>query len=100
MPVQIVLSPADVISADMLRDLPEHLERLFASLGPRAAVVLLEDIGPMSEDDPPRPCPLGQGALPRDLVRRLLAEHVPEATPVIVGHRDLDAQLAWLGARD
>jgi hypothetical protein len=98
--VQIALSPADMISADMLRDLPEHLERLFASLGPRAAVVLLEDIGPMSGDEAPRPCPLGQGALPRERVRRLLAEHVPAGTPVIVGHKDLDAQLAWLGARD
>lgn len=99
LPVQIALCPADMIAADMLRDLPEHLERLFASLGPRAAVVLLEDIGPMSDDEAPRPCPLGQGALPRDLVRRLLTEHVPAGTPVIVGHRDLDAQLAWLDAR-
>jgi hypothetical protein len=54
----------------------------------------------MSEDDPPHPCPLGQGALPRDLVRRLLAEHVPAGTPVIVGHRDLGAQRAWLGLQD
>jgi hypothetical protein len=100
MPVQIALSPADMIGADMLRDLPEHLERLFATLGPRAAVVLLEDIGPMTEDDPPNTCPLGQGALPRDLVRRLLAEHVPAGTPVIVGHRELAAQRAWLGVQD
>jgi hypothetical protein len=99
MPVQIALSPADMISVDMLRDLPEHLERLFATLGPRAAVVLLQDIGPMEADAPPNPCPLGEGSLPRDLVRRLLADHVPHETPVILQPERLEAQLAWLGVQ-
>jgi hypothetical protein len=99
LPVQVALSPADMIATGMLRDLPEHLERLFASLGPRAAVVLLQDVGPMDEDGPPNPCPLGSGCLPRETVLRLLASHVPAETPVILAPQRLDAQLAWLGAR-
>lgn len=99
LPVQVALAPADMIGPDMLRDLPEHLERLFASLGPRAAVVLLEDIGEMPEDGLPEPCALGQGRMPRELLRRLLTEHVPAGTPVILQPRRLDEQLAWLGVQ-
>ena len=96
-PVQLALSPADMIGPGMLRDLPDHLERLFGALGPRAAVVLLEDLGAMEEDDPPRPCPLGEGPLPRELVLRLIEAHVPPETPVLLRPQRLEAQLAWLG---
>ena len=99
LPVQVALCPADMIAAQMLRDLPDHLERLFASLGPRAALVLLEDIGPAGEDDPPNPVPLGKGALPRDLVRELIARHVPAETPIVLRPAELADQLAWLGAQ-
>ena len=99
LPVQVAVSPADMIAGDMLRDLPDHLERLFASLGPRAALVMLADIGPLGEDEAPHPVPLGQGALPRDLVLELIARHVPAETPVILAPTDLAAQLAWLGVK-
>lgn len=99
LPVQVALAPADMIAGAMLRDLPDHLERLFASLGPRASLVLLEDVGPADEDAPPNPVPLGQGCLPRDLVRELLSRHVPAETPVVLRPAGLPDQLVWLGAK-
>ena len=97
LPMQVALSPADMITASMRADLPDHLDRLFGSLGPRAAVVLLQDVGDTDEDAPPRPVPLGQGLLPREQVLRLLQAHVPADTPVVIGAGDLAGQLAWLG---
>jgi hypothetical protein len=94
--VQVALSPADMITPDMLRDLPEHLERLFTSLGPRAALVLLQDLGPTTDDDLLTPVPLGQGVLPAKLVRDLIRQHVPAETPLVLQPQDLAAQTAWL----
>jgi hypothetical protein len=96
LPVQVALSPADMITPDMLRDLPEHLERLFTSLGPRAALVLLQDLGPTTDDDLLTPVPLGQGVLPAKLVRDLIRRHVPAETPLVLQPQDLAAQTAWL----
>ena len=97
LPVQVALAPVDLVTAGMLAELPEHLSRIFTSLGPRAAVVLLEDLRPAEGDEPPGRAPLGQGVLPRDLVLELLRSHVPPETPVIVRAEGLSGQLAWLG---
>lgn len=97
LPVQVAMSPADMLAGDMLGDLPEHLLRMFASLGPRAALLLLEDIRPAAEGDLPERVPLGQGVLPRELVLDLLRAHVPPETPVVVRPQSLAEQLAWLG---
>ena len=99
LPVQVALSPADMITAGMLADLPDHLERMFGALGPRAALVLLQDVGACAEDDAPQPVALGSGALPRDLVRRLIESHVPAGTPIVLGPGPLEPQLAWLGVQ-
>ena len=79
----------------MLETLDDHLERLFEALGPVARLVVLDDVRP--EDDRLVSAPLGEGALPRDTVRRLLAAHVGDETPVVVRAGDLAAQRAFLG---
>ena len=99
LPVQVALSPAEMITGSMQQDLADHLERLFGALGPRAALVLLQDVGACGEDDPPTPVALGQGTLPRDLVLRLIRSHVPADTPIVLGPGPLAAQLAWLGVQ-
>ncbi len=99
LPVQVALSPADMITADMRADLTDHLDRLFGALGPRAALVLLQDVGEPDPDGSPRAVPLGQGVLPREHLRKLLEAHVPSETPVVLCPGDLPAQLAWLGTQ-
>lgn len=99
LPVQVALSPADMVTSAMIADLPDHLERLFGALGGRAALVLLQDVGAAGDDDPPNPVPLGHGRLPRDLVLRLIEAHVPAGTPIVLGPGPLEPQLAWLGAQ-
>jgi hypothetical protein len=42
--------------------------------------------------------PLGQGVLPRAVVRDLLERHVPAETPIVLMPEAIDAQRAWLGA--
>jgi hypothetical protein len=97
LPVQVALSPADMLTADMLSELPEHLSRLFGSLGTRAALLLLQDVRASADPEAPlESVPLGQGSLPRDLVLDLLARHVPAETPVVLSARALPDQLAWL----
>ncbi len=98
LPVQVALSPADMLTADMLPELPEHLHRIFTGLGPRAALLLLQDVQLSAGDDAPlQAVPLGQGLLPRDLVLDLLGRHVPPETPVVLSPTGLADQLAWLG---
>jgi len=96
MSVQIALSPAELISSEMMRDLPEHLERIFTALAARAALVLLHDIGGFDHNDLPLFVPLGQGILPADVLRGLIREHVPAETPIALQPQQLPAQLAWL----
>jgi hypothetical protein len=96
LPVQVAISPSDMLTPEMLGDLPEHLTRIFASMGPRAALVLLQDVGEPDGQDLLAPVPLGKGRLPRDLVRSLLAEHVHPETPVVIWPTDVAGQLTWL----
>ena len=70
------------------------------SLGPLAAAVLLADIAPdaqTAESGLFSTCRLGAGILPLALVARLLAEHVPAETPVILLPGAVDEQRAALG---
>jgi hypothetical protein len=62
----------------------------------RAALVLLQDLGPTTDDDLLTPVPLGQGVLPAELVRDLIRKHVPAETPLVLQPQDLAAQTAWL----
>jgi len=97
-PFGLALDPAAMLEPSMLEDVEDHMHSLFASFGPRIDVLILRDAR-VDPDDPESlvPCALGEGVLPRDRVRALLAEHVPEDTPVAVPGAGLDRALAWLG---
>jgi len=96
-PFAVALAPATMLERSMLPRLEDHLVRLFEALGPAAALVLLEDVQPDTDEDGlPRRTTLGGGRLPRELVLSLLREHVPASTPVMVREEKLTEQLAWL----
>jgi hypothetical protein len=95
-PFEVALAPADMLTAAMLPTAEDHLRRMFESLGPRAAVVILHDARPR-DDGRCEAAPLGEGVLPRDLTLELLRRHVPAETPVVLRPQNLDRQLAWLG---
>ena len=94
-PFEIALAPASMLEPSMMVDLDDHLRRIFEALGPRAAAVFMSDVTE-GADGLIEAVPLGQGKLPRETVIRLLGDHVPRGTPVIVIDRDLDAQRDWL----
>jgi hypothetical protein len=99
-PFEVLLSPADMIAPSMTGQIEDHLARMFAHLGPVAAAVLLADIAPdaqTAERGLFSTCRLGAGILPLALVSRLLAEHVPAETPVILLPGAVDEQRAALG---
>ena len=81
-PFGIALSPADLLTPDMLRDAEDHLARAIGSLGHLADVVIVEDLRP--GPDGLERVPFGEGVLPADRYARLLREHVPAATPVVL----------------
>lgn len=96
-PFDIALDPAALLEHSMLDHMGDHLERMFASLGPIAAAVILADVRRADDEESlPRRVPLGDGVLSRDVVLRLLAEHVPSTTPIVIDGREVERQLAWL----
>ncbi|MHC5002934.1 MAG: hypothetical protein ACYTJ0_07410 [Planctomycetota bacterium] len=70
-PFDVALAPASMLEPSMLPDLDDHLRRAFETLGPVAAVVVLEDDVP------------GTAPLPADRVTELMDAHVPASTPVV-----------------
>lgn len=97
LPLSVAMAPADMLTKDMLGELPEHLNRIFTALGPRAALVLLHDVTPEACDAGASMLPLGRGLLPRELMLELIGRHIPPTTPVVLGPDSLGDQLAWLG---
>ena len=97
-PFGLALDPAALLEPSMLGDVEDHMQSLLASFGPRIDVLMLRDAR-IDPEDPESlvPCALGEGVLPRDRVRALVAEHVPEDTPIAVPGAGLDRALAWLG---
>jgi len=95
-PVGIALAPAALFENAMLPTVEDHLERIFAILGPRCRMLFLEDLVAGEADAPCRAVGLGQGCLPRDLLASLVAAHVPETTPVVLRGDAIDEQRAWL----
>lgn len=102
-PFDIALAPASLLEPSMLDRLDDHLQRHFESLGAQCAMVLMNDVrvADTGEDEPHcMPAALGEGLFPRDLVRSLLAAHVPPATPIVLDGRQGSAaiarQLEWL----
>jgi hypothetical protein len=99
-PFEVLLSPADMLAPSMLRDAEDHLTRMFAHLGPVAAGVLLGDLtqGPSTAATGCfESVPFGQGLLPTAVVARLVAEYVPQTTPIVLFPGELDRQRALLG---
>jgi hypothetical protein len=97
-PFGLALDPAALLEPSMLPDAEDHLRSLLAAFGPRIDVLILRDAR-VDPADPESlvPCVLGEGVLPRDRTRALLAEHLPHDTPIAVPGAGLDRALAWLG---
>lgn len=99
-PFEVLLSPADMLAPSMLPTVEDHLARMFAHLGPVASGLLLADVRPAAdtlETGLLERCPLGEGVLPTALLGRLIAEHLPPETPVILLPGAHDGQRAALG---
>jgi hypothetical protein len=96
-PFEIALSPATMLEPSMLRgrDLEDHLERMFSTLGQRCAMVMLSDIQVVSENDEEhcKLVPLGDGVLPIKSILHLLRTHVPPQTPIVLSPAKLEQQL-------
>ncbi|MCA9283585.1 MAG: hypothetical protein KDA22_00105 [Phycisphaerales bacterium] len=98
-PFGVAFAPASILTGSMLMEVDDHLTRAFETLGPLASAVVLEDVrpAPSAEDnDAVQAVGLGEGILPRELVRRLLEAHVPAETPLVIRSGAIDRQLAWL----
>ena len=96
-PFEILLSPGELLAPSMLAQAEDHLTRAFAHLGPVASGVLLTDAAQGTDEGLLAPARLGEGALPKPLLARLLAEFVPAETPVILLPGAVDAQRALVG---
>ena len=66
-PFELALDPAAMLEPSMAHAVEEHLERIFEMLGIRAAMVFLDEAD-------------NQVAV----LRRLIAEHIPATTPIIL----------------
>ncbi len=102
-PYSIALAPASMFEPTMLDRIEEHLQRQFESLGQRCSMLLLEDLQVASDADGLDRCDavtLGEGLLPRDLVRDLIRANLPATTPVVIDGRQGSAAIAkqidWL----
>lgn len=95
-PFELAVGPADLLTPDMLKDVEDHLRRIIPALAPRAAMFLMHDA--VVDGDLLRPVPLGEGCLPRDLIRELLADHAPKDLPLVLRPGSIERQLEWLGA--
>jgi hypothetical protein len=97
-PFEIALAPALMFEPDMLDDVDDHLERMFGTLGPRCAMVMLRDVVADADGDECVSVPLGRGRMPRELVCSLIERYVPAGTPIVVTSEELRDQADWLGA--
>lgn len=82
-----VLYPSGLIAPSMAKDIDDHLLRSIANLGPRCSLCILEDLAsPVGSQDEQhfQRVPWGTGMLPHALIERLLSEHLPATTPVII----------------
>jgi len=83
-----VLYPSGLIAPSMVKDIEDHLTRSISNLGPRCSLCILEDLAPpvgAHEDETHfQRAPWGTGMLPHALIERLLNEHLPLSTPVII----------------
>lgn len=99
-PFGLALAPTSLLEPGMLGAVEDHLERIFAALGPRCRLLHLHDVEVVPDDNACTPVPLGRGRLPREPVRRLLRGHVAEGTPIVLLEREVEAQVEWLGGSE
>lgn len=116
-PFELAFDPSSMLEASMLKAIDEHLERLFETLGPLAAMVILSDVAITARDDDApgdtssidgdpelastlHRCPAGEGDLALATLCRLLRAHVPATTPVVVRGEDAGAWRALLDLDD
>ncbi len=97
----LLLDPAAMLTASMLPAAPDHLERVFANLGPHpaTAAVVLSNVTSPDPEDPMRPlrtAPLHRGLLDPVLLVTLLRRHVPRETPVVLLDEEIGAQTPLL----
>jgi len=100
-PFGIAFSPMSMLEASMLDHIDEHLTRAFETisvLGDANAMLVLHDIFTDDTFDPTTPLPLGRGGVPRELVRSLMTQHVPDEMPIVLMPDEIDRQLNWLDA--
>ncbi len=83
--VKLALNPGYLLEISMLEDAADHLERMFAGLGPVCAMIFLEGMRPDRERDRVVSCPLDRSLAPLDELCRLIEVHVPADTPIVVG---------------
>jgi hypothetical protein len=97
-PFEIALATASLLEPEMLKDVDDHLRRAFESLGGCCAMVMLNDVVARPHDDDARceAVALGDGVLPRELIRQLVRDHVPPQTPIVISPAKLEQQQAWL----
>lgn len=101
-PFTLALEPAAMLEPTMLAGAEDHLGRIFEFLAPRAAVVIMSNVAPLS-DGAETPLQRGRahhGAIDPALTARLVREHVPEATPIALFAGDEAAQIEALGLDD
>ena len=99
--VRLLLDPAAMLASSMLPAAPDHLERIFADLGPHpaTAAVVLAHVAHPDLEDPGRPLrlvPLHRGLLDPALLVALLRRHVPPETPVVLLDDGIEAQAPLL----
>jgi hypothetical protein len=93
-PFELAVGPTDLLTVPMLDDIADHLSRIIATLAPVTSMFLLHDI--VVDGDLLKPVPLGQGILPREVLRTLLAEHAPADLPIVLLPQSIAEQRAWI----
>lgn len=98
-PFGLALSPADLLTTDMVADAEDHFTRILDFMTPRADLLLLADArvpaGPDDDARPLEPCPLGEGVLPREAIIASSLSRLPEASWVVASARDTATATAW-----
>ncbi len=95
-PFEFALDPVALLEPSMLDTVDDHLTRIIDTLGGRCAMLLLRDARVSDDGESIESVPLGEGVLPRDLVRTLIDACVPDDTPVVITPERLDEQRDWL----
>ena len=95
-PFDVALSPAAMMEPRMLAAAEDHAIRLFQMLGGSCSMVLLGDVTASEDRERCVEVPPGEGRLGREQLRRLVEEHVPAQTAVVIDARLGAEAISWL----